>query len=322
MGGVLITGATGFISVHLVEALLKDRSFRPVAVVRELTRPGISGFVTDGGVDIVQGNFYDPQVVEAIFRDYDIESVVHLAALRGAGSGSVGDYQTVNVDGTGVLLAASLRHSVARFIYCSSVGVYGTIPPELPAHLQSKFVGDNEYHRSKIRAEELVLEYQAQGLNACIVRPTITYGKGDTGFSNILTQLVKRRLFWLPADAPRIHLLHVGSLTGLFVEMLKSQRRLGTEYIVADREPVSLRELADAIYYHYHRARYPRFFILPNFVFRAVSQAFKLFKNEKWRVRMRLISESWYYDIDETTKSTGYKASDTIKTFVETMCRR
>jgi nucleoside-diphosphate-sugar epimerase len=45
-------------------------------------------------------------------------------------------------------------HKVKKFIFCSSVGVFGTIPEKVPANLGNPLNGDNEYHYSKIIAEK------------------------------------------------------------------------------------------------------------------------------------------------------------------------
>ena len=138
--------------------------------------------------------FYDENLLEKVFSDYPITHVIHLAAIRGEGTHSKKDYYEVNVRGTERLLEASHRHKVQRFILCSSVGVFGIPPSMLPAGSQTALRGDTDYQKSKIYAEGLVEAFIEKGLDAYIVRPTITYGKGDRGFPSTFVRLVKLRI--------------------------------------------------------------------------------------------------------------------------------
>jgi len=108
--------------------------------------------------------------------------VIHVAAIRGGGGASSGEFQEVNVNGTERLLRAAYERNVQKFIFCSSVGVHGTIPVTVPAAIETALHGDSQYHQSKIASEAAVQDFIRKGLNAYIVRPTITYGPGDDGF--------------------------------------------------------------------------------------------------------------------------------------------
>jgi nucleoside-diphosphate-sugar epimerase len=320
-GCVFLTGGSGFIGSRLIESLLSHGSYRVIAVVRNLSHANIADFTGDSRTVFVEGLFFDPELVERIFSKYDIGAVIHLAAVRGAGAKDKSGYQRVNVDGTEVLLKAALKYGVRKFIFCSSVGVFGTVPKELPATTRTELRGDTLYHRSKILAERLVANYRSRGLNAFVVRPTITYGRGDRGFPAILARLVRKRMLWLPFHDIRIHLLHVGALSRLFIAMLENAELSGGVFIAADREPISLRELVDSVHMHYYQSSYPNIFQIPSFMFTALTKTFRLLRNEKWSLRIQLISKSWYYDIRETVSAVRFEAADTKETFVDEVCR-
>ena len=214
---VLITGATGFIGSHLTEKLLLKPQYHIVTIVRKKRNYKNVIDLENKGVTIVEGDFYDKNLVEKTFRDFPIQHVIHIAALRGGGIGQSEDYYKVNVFGTEVLLEASLKNQIKKFIFCSSVGVFGTIPSELPGNLNTGFNGDNEYHKSKILAEAKVQEFISKGLDSYIVRPTITYGKGDDGFPSILIQMVRNKNLLLSNKDNKIHLLDVNKLADIFI---------------------------------------------------------------------------------------------------------
>ena len=307
----LVTGITGFIGSHVVERLLTE-NYHILAVVRNSqVRREIDEFRLKGAV-FVEGHFYDDTVISTIFSRYRIGNVIHIAAVRGAGNGERDDYQTVNVQGTEVLLKHSHKNDVKRFIYCSSVGVYGTIPSELPASADTAFNGDNDYHKSKILAEIKVMEYIAKGLNAFIVRPTITYGERDNGFAYTLIKLVQKRLLILPFSDTKIHLLDVSSLAELFVQLMKVENIHHRIFNVGDETAVSMNKLVDAIYYAIYKKRYPFFLKLPDSIFKLSIMLLHFIKSDKWLVRFLLISKDWYYDISSATRELGFKPADTM----------
>jgi len=250
---VLITGATGFIGSHVAKELLSDESYRIIATVRKKNNSKIVNELENEGAILVEGDFCDMQFVENLFKEFRIQYVIHIAAIRGGGAGTRDDYYRVNVAGTENLLKASLNNGIKQFNYCSSVGVYGTIPKNMPANIDTELIGDNAYHNSKIAAETKVQNYIRKGLNGYIVRPTITYGKGDDGFPQTLVRLVKNRLLFLPPNDILIHLLDVDSLSCLFINLIKSVHIKQRILIAADKNPISLYQLANLIHFLYEQ---------------------------------------------------------------------
>jgi len=316
---VLITGATGFIGSHLTEKLLLENQYHVVAVVRKNKNHKNVIELKNKGVILVEGNFYDKKSLEEIFEKYSIQTLIHTAALRGGGAGTKEEYRKINVFGTEVLLEESFKRHVKKFIFCSSVGVFGTIPPKLPANLKTKLNGDNDYHHSKILAEGKVQEFINKGLNAFIVRPTITYGSLDNGFPATLVKLVKKRRLLLPFSDNKIHLLDVNNLTDIFIRILKTNNLMNRIFIAADEAPISMRELVNLIHFHYYKRNYPSFLKLPDLIFKVLSTFFQLTRNEKWLIRILLISKSWYYDTTENINSFQYIPSRTRNSFIKSM---
>jgi len=317
---IFITGATGFIGSHVAEKLLNETDYKLVAPVRKTTARKNKAYLAKRGVILFEGNFYDENLIETIFAKYPIHSVIHLAALRGGGAGSRKAFYKINVQGTENLIQKSIQHRVNRFLFCSSVGVFGTIPKELPANLKTQTNADNAYHKSKILAERKIKESVHKGLDAFIVRPTITYGTEDNGFPLTLTNLVKRRIMPLPLNDTMIHLLDVSSLADVFLKILQAKRLEQRIFIAADSAPISLSELVNTIHLHYYKMNYPQLLRLPNSFFQAMSRCARLLKSERWHTRFSLISKNWYYDISETIDSLNFVPSDTKRTFITTMC--
>lgn len=315
----LITGATGFIGSCIAERMAGVPGITVIAIVRKLNEYKNVETLRSMGVVLVEGDFCSVEIIAQVFRDFTISYIIHCAAIRGGGQGKQSDYWRVNVSGTEKLLQASLERKVRKFIYCSTVGVMGTIPLQLPASADTLCNPDGDYHISKYEAELCVLDYRSRGLDAVIVRPTITYGRGSSGFPEMLVSLIKKRKLPLSGKDVLIHLLDVNALAGLVVSICHSNKTVKPIVIAADREPVSLRRLSNIIHFALYGRKYPSWIIMPGFIFAFLSGIFRIFKNDKWFTRIELISRDWYYDISETVRIYNYNASSTEEVFIKEM---
>ncbi len=117
---VLVTGGSGFIGSHIVEALVA--AGREVRVL-DLRRPIVD---LPAGVEVIAGDVRDASTVAAALAGVD--AVCHQAAMVGLGVdlGDISDYVSHNDLGTAVLLRELARTpSVQRLVLASSMVVYG-----------------------------------------------------------------------------------------------------------------------------------------------------------------------------------------------------
>ena len=320
---VLLTGANGFIGSHVTKRLASSPSFQVVAIVRRTDNDEAARKLKERGAFLVEGDFYDAGVLDRVFAQFPVSRVIHLAAICGEGKGKKEDYFNINVKGTEALLEASLKKEVKRFIYCSSVGVFGTIPAQVPGTLRTPLNGDTFYHQSKILAEEKVRDFMRRGLDAYIVRPTITYGEGDHGFSFKLVNLIRKRMPLLPHCRNVIHILDVEKLADIFAKLITTEQAFDQRiFIAADREPIRLRELADFICSHYFGKNYQPAFEIPKRLYDGMLYMAELLGSRKLRTSLQLISSSWYYNVAETSDCLDLQLADTrtrFKAFLETI---
>lgn len=133
MAEILVTGGAGFIGSHMVERLLAEG--RRVTVLDNfdtfydpaIKRRNLAGAAKSPGLNLVEGDIRDRELVLRLFAERKFERVFHAAARAGVRP-SVADpalYQSVNVEGTVSLLEAVRRHPVANFVFASSSSVYG-----------------------------------------------------------------------------------------------------------------------------------------------------------------------------------------------------
>ena len=314
---LLITGSTGFIGSHVAEKLLSEKRYNVIAIVRKKTNYRNVNDLKSKGTILFEGGFYDQNLLERIFEEFPVKYVIHAAALRGGGAGTKEDYHRINVLGAEALLKASLEYRVGKFILFSSVGVLGTIPREVPATTLTGYSGDNAYHRSKIRAEKKAAAFIKKGLNVLIIRPTITYGTGDDGFSEKLVTLVRKRRLIMPFKDIRVHLLHVRGCAALVSRLLRERGLSDRVFMAADAGPVPLRELVDLIHVNLYGVTYPRFLKMPTFVFRGMAMGLQILGSEKWATRILLMSNDWYYDISKTVAALHYIPENTRDAFLK-----
>jgi UDP-glucose 4-epimerase len=130
---VLITGGAGFIGSHLAERLV-GRGDR-VLVLDNYATARRDTLPSDPALRVVEGSIADPDFVERIWADFRPEVVVHAAASYKDPSNWADDART-NAMGTALVVQASQRHTVRRFIYFQTALCYGLHPLEQPITLQ------------------------------------------------------------------------------------------------------------------------------------------------------------------------------------------
>lgn len=170
---VLVTGGTGFLGSHLVEALLEEPGVEVYALVRDPSKPRWLQGVE--GVRFIAGDLGSPPRLPAgLTRVYHLAGVTK--TLRPA------DYYTVNRDGTANLLRALEGQSERlRFVHLSSLAAVGPSSPgrgvteDEPPHPISP------YGESKLQAEEEVLKRRDR-FSVVLLRAAAIYGPRDEDF--------------------------------------------------------------------------------------------------------------------------------------------
>ena len=312
---ILITGITGFIGGHLCRKLLNEKNNKIVALIRPNTKVERYRKFRNEGVICKFGKLISQDFIKKIFDENKFDVVYHIAALRGGRNFSKKGYYDANVNATKYIAEQCLEHN-CKLIFCSSVGVFGTIPYELPPNENAKKNADNYYHFTKIEAEKILQKLVKNGLNLIIIRPAITYGKGDYGFPYKLINLVDKGLMILPSQDIKINMVDVETLTSAFINAGRKNLPSGNTYSIADKEPISLKELVDFINYQVRKKKYPSWKKLPTFLFRLLEFIFaKIIKNELFKTKIQLISRSWFYDGSRAEKELEISSVKTIPNF-------
>ena len=190
----LVTGATGLIGSWLVKRLLNNAA-DVVCLVRdwvpqsELVRANLLEKVT-----VVRGDIRDQELAERTLGEYEIETVIHLAAQTIVGIANrnpVSTFET-NVRGSWSLLEACRRSpAVKQIVVASSDKAYGD-HEELPYHEDAPLIGRHPYDVSKSCADLITQAYaKTYNLPVAITRCGNFYGGGDLNWNRLVPGTIR-----------------------------------------------------------------------------------------------------------------------------------
>ncbi len=181
---VLVTGGAGFIGSNFIRLLLAGRPAAEVLNLDLLTYAGnlanLEEAEGDSRYSFVRADIADPAAVERAFARHRPRVVVHLAAESHVDR-SIADpapFVRTNVNGTAVLLEASARHGVERFLHVSTDEVYGSLREDEPAFAEERpLAPSSPYSASKAGSDLLALSWHhTYGLPVVVTRCSNNYG--------------------------------------------------------------------------------------------------------------------------------------------------
>jgi dihydroflavonol-4-reductase len=243
---LLVTGGTGFIGSHLAEGA--RRRGAEVVAFGLTDRPeekANAELLTRAGVEVLAGSITDAELCRQAVRG--ATHVYHLAVAMREGGKSDEFFESINLDGTRHLLEAASVQRVERFVYCSTIGIYGHRAPGITRE-DSPLAPGNIYERTKVSAERLVREFAEQcGLPAVVLRPADVYGPRDQRLLKLFKGVSRGRFpLFGPGDGRR-HMVYVDDVVSAFFKACERDVALGEGLIVAGPRACTLRELLDEI---------------------------------------------------------------------------
>ena len=177
---VMITGGTGFLGSYLAHHMVREKGEKGLVLFDMYPRMSNITEIRDE-VTVVQGDILEPHELLLTMDRYDIDRVVHLAAiLGGAVEEKMVPYLRVQCMGTANVFEACRIHGVKRVVYASSAAVYRGNPnplEEVDEDVPPQPKG--LYSACKHWGEKIAEEYRvAHGLDYVAVRPTSVFGLG------------------------------------------------------------------------------------------------------------------------------------------------
>ena len=158
---ILVTGGAGYIGSHCVMALLEQNN--NVVIFDNLSTGHIETVETlkkYGPVEFQKGDLTNFDDINSVFKNYDIDKVVHFAAFSQVGESVVNPqkYYINNVCGTINLLRAMLENNVKKIVFSSTAATYGE-PVYIPIDEKHPQNPINPYGQTKLMIEKIMDDY-------------------------------------------------------------------------------------------------------------------------------------------------------------------
>ncbi|HVY70495.1 MAG TPA: complex I NDUFA9 subunit family protein [Verrucomicrobiae bacterium] len=223
---VLITGASGFVGGEVLRELHREgHAIR--ALVRSPESAGARKPREMFNTELRAGDVLTPASLVTAFSGAD--AVIHLVGIISEIGART--YENIHTRGTENVVRAAKAAGVSRYVHMSALG---TRPKAA-----------SRYHQSKWAAEEIV---RASGLAWTIFRPSIIYGPGDQ-FVNLFARM-SRFSPVLPVMGDglgKMQPIAVSAVAQAFVRSLSTPAAIGQTFDLCGLEPVTFREILDAI---------------------------------------------------------------------------
>jgi nucleoside-diphosphate-sugar epimerase len=176
----------------------------------------------------------------------DINTIIHLSALvHQMGGASKEEYEEINVTQTLKLAKKAKVNGVKQFIFMSTVKVYGE-ETDLSYREKSDCIPQDEYGKSKLKAELELQKLADDDFKVSIVRTPIVYGYGVKANINNLIKLVQKMPILPFADTQnKRSMVYIGNLCCLVNELI-IQEKEGI-FLACDDQPISTYNLIQLI---------------------------------------------------------------------------
>jgi nucleoside-diphosphate-sugar epimerase len=243
---LLVTGGTGFIGSHLAE---EGRRRGAEVVAFGLTdRPeekANADRLTRLGARVISGSITDAALCRQAAQG--ATHIFHLAVAMREGGKSDEFFESINLDGTRNLLEAASQQRVERFVYCSTIGIYGHRAPGI-TNEDSPLSPGNIYERTKVSAERLVREFAEKcRVPSVVLRPADVYGPRDQRLLKLFKGVSRGKFPLFGSGEGRRHMVYVDDVMSAFFKACERDGALNQGLIIAGPRSCTLRELLDEV---------------------------------------------------------------------------
>lgn len=236
MKKVFVTGGSGFVGQNLIPMLVKNgyqvnalaRSAQAIQKVEQL------------GANAIKGDLNDKQAL--LFGVKDCASVFHLAASVDFFA-SEKELIKLHVEATELLLFVAKNANVQKFVYLSAASVIMNGKPIVNA--DETFVSDNiidGYSKTKLQAENSVLQANTKNFQTIAVRPPLIWGKGDPNtLVGIIEATKKGQMQFIGGGKHRFVTCHVLNVCHALI-LAEQTAQNGKTYFITDGETSVFKE--------------------------------------------------------------------------------
>jgi len=245
---ILVTGATGFIGSHLVEALLKQKRKVKCLVLRNDSTLGEinnqrAEYLKNLGAEIFYGNLLDRKSLKEAIKDVDI--IFHFGAI--ARPMAIPDYKyfEINAQGTENILEACKGKKIKKFIHMSSISAIGPSRDNNPVNEKTPAKPVDIYGESKLQAEKILFyHYKKYKVPIIILRPPMVFGERDFEMLRFF-KAIKCRFFPLKGKG-KMEFCYVKNLVNAAI-LAEKKGKIGEIYHINNGESYTINRIIKAI---------------------------------------------------------------------------
>jgi dihydroflavonol-4-reductase len=240
---IFITGATGFIGTHLIEALNGKGHTLTCLVRKSSTTKTCKKY----GCELVYGDVTDKASVLSGMRGCNW--VINLANIYSLWEPDPSIYSKVNIEGTRNVMEAALETEVKKVVHISTIAIFGNSKDSpitensLPGTIRYSRYAETKYQGEKI-AWDL---YEKKHLPLVVLYPVSVLGPGDTkATGQYIELLVKRKMPALAFTYSKLTFVNVKNVAEAIVKAIEKPNNIGEKYIVG-KEQLTVGELSKMI---------------------------------------------------------------------------
>lgn len=219
--------------------------------MKKLLMTGANGFVGSYFINNYK-NKYNIKTFSFLKDDINsldcknIDVVFHLSALvHQMGGASAEEYERINVTQTLELAKKTKENGVKHFVFISTVKVYGEETSNKYSE-NSHCKPEDEYGKSKLKAEKLLLELENDTFKVSIIRTPIIYGYGvKANIKNLVNLVNKISILPFGNIQNKRSMVYIGNLCHLVDEIITQQKN--GIFLASDDEPLSTSKLIKEI---------------------------------------------------------------------------
>ncbi len=235
---IAISGASGFIGGYLQNFL--------IGAGHDLIFLQRSSSQSDGievvNFDLDNFDTFNQQKLK------DVDVVVHLAACVHNFTADLGDHMRRNFKATEALYYASAAAHVKKFIFVSTVGVYGKDHSDFKLYVNSPTDPQSPYALSKLEAERFLLSQLNNGPIISIVRLPLIYGPNAPGNVMLLSKLIKTfKIMPFAGFQNKRSIIKVCSVCNILKQMCEDLNLHSGLHLLAEKIPISTQQLIEYI---------------------------------------------------------------------------
>ena len=235
----LITGATGFIGSHLVDALL-ERGCKVHCVVRETSN---LQWLDTSRVTLHTGDLHQPET----YRDClpEVDYVFHSAGITRANNRHEYLHNNARVCIPFYRSCVEYGKRIKGVVHVSSLAAVGPTHPEQKVDEDTPCHPLTYYGKSKLTGEEIALGY-APELPMVVIRPPVVYGERDVNFFTYLKAINWRMAIKIGTTPRTLSLVYVKDLVDALIRAAEAPNRDKNIFFTTDGNVYSWDDVANA----------------------------------------------------------------------------